>query len=127
MFVARLNGRQQGLLLTLSKQLIAVDGNVQEKETTLLATLQAQMSPGIEAAEVSQLGEDFPTQESKAALLLELLGLAHADEEYHLDEQDFITQIARQIGVGKDLLTEMEDWVMRQFALVREAEEFMES
>lgn len=126
MFVTRLNGRQQGVLLTLGKQLIAADGNIHDKETELLAALQSQMAPDIEAAAVCQLGEEFSTQESKAALLLELLGLAHADADYHLDEKDFIAKIALDIGVGKDLLADMESWVVRQFALVREAEEFME-
>lgn len=126
MFVTRLSSRQQGLLLTLGKQLIAADGNIHDKETDLLATLQAQMTPGIQAAAVHQLGEEFQTQESKAALLLELLGLAHADADYHLDEKDFIAKVALDLGVGKDLLADMESWVMRQFALVREAEEFME-
>lgn len=127
MFVTRLSSRQQGLLLTLGKKLIAADGHVHDKETELLAALQAQMVLGVEAIAAYQLDEEFQTRESKAALLLELLGLAHADAEYHLDEQGFIAEVAQNIGVDKDLLADMESWVVRQFALVREAEEFMES
>lgn len=126
MFVGRLNTRQQSLLLTLSKQLIAADGNIHDKEHALLASLQVQMAPGVEDASGLRLDEEFQSTESKVSLLLELLGLAHADQDYHLTEKDFIAKVAKAIGVDANLLADMESWVVRQLALVREAEAFME-
>lgn len=126
MFIEKLNDRQQGILLDLGKKLIAADGNIHGKETELLNVLRAQMSPSVQEAASSNLASDFQTQESKAALLLEILGLAHADEEYHLDEKSFVSSLAKEVGLDSDTLADMESWVLRQFALVREAQQFLE-
>ena len=126
MFIEKLNDRQQGILLDLGKKLIAADGNIHDKETELLNVLRAQMSPSVQETASSNLASDFQTQESKAALLLEILGLAHADEEYHLDEKSFVSGLAKEVGLDSDTLADMESWVLRQFALVREAQQFLE-
>lgn len=126
MFIEKLNDRQQGILLDLGKKLIAADGNIHDKETELLNVLRAQMSPSVQETASSNLASDFHTQESKAALLLEILGLAHADEEYHQDEKSFVSGLAKEVGLDSDTLADMESWVLRQFALVREAQQFME-
>jgi len=57
--------------------------------------------------------------------LLELLGLAHADSEYHVTEKDFISTVAIALNISDPLLADMESWVRRQFALVHEAEELI--
>lgn len=126
MFIEKLNDRQQGIFLNLGKKMIAADGNIHDKETELLSALRAQMSPNVQETASSNLASDFQTQESKAALLLEILGLAHADEEYHLDEKSFVSGLAKEVGLDSDTLADMESWVLRQFALVREAQQFLE-
>lgn len=126
MFIEKLNDRQQGILLNLGKKLIAADGNIHDKETELLNVLRAQMSPSVQETASSNLASDFQTQVSKAALLLEILGLAHADEDYHLDEKSFVSGLAKEVGLDSDTLADMESWVLRQFALVREAQQFLE-
>ncbi len=126
MFIEKLNDRQQGILLDLGKKLIAADGNIHDKETELLNVLRAQMSPSVQEIASNNLASDFQTQESKAALLLEILGLAHADEKYHLDEKSFVSGLAEEVGLDSDTLADMESWVLRQFALVREAQQFLE-
>lgn len=94
----------------------------------MLDTLQAQMQPGV--SEVNghtiDFSKAFPTKASQAAVLLELLGLAHADADYHVNEQDFISNTAQQMGVAGDALANMENWVVRQFDLMQEAQQFME-
>lgn len=125
-FIEKLNDRQQGILLDLGKKLIAADGNIHDKEAELLNVFRAQMSPSVQETASSNLAGDFQTQESKAALLLEILGLAHADEEYHLDEKSFVSGLAKEVGLDSDTLADMESWVLRQFALVREAQQFLE-
>jgi hypothetical protein len=53
--------------------------------------------------------------------------MALVDSEYHATEQTFVTTIANVLGVSEAELSDMESWVRRQFALVREAEQFMEN
>lgn len=128
MFVDKLNVKQQGVLLTLAAQLIEADGNISEHETQLLNTLRTQMSKDAApvAVSVSDLGGLFESNAPRAALLLELLGLAHADGDYHVTEKDYVSRVASSLGVSGPLLADMESWVYRQFALVREAAQFME-
>ena len=126
MFIEKLNDRQKGILLHLGKKLISADGNIHDKETELLDVLRAQMPPSVQEIASSNLASEFQTQESKAVLLLEILGLAHADEEYHLDEKSFVSGLAKEIGIDSNTLADMESWVLRQFALVREAQQFLE-
>ncbi|MCP5170228.1 MAG: hypothetical protein H6999_10805 [Hahellaceae bacterium] len=124
----RLDSKQQGVLLTIAAQLIEADGNIAAQETELLNTLRKQMSPDVSSApvSVSDLPGMFTSTSAKAAFLIELLGLAHADAEYHVTEKDFISNIATTLSVSELTLADMESWVCRQFALVREAEQFME-
>lgn len=128
MFVDRLDAKQQGALLALSAQLIEADANIAEQETQMLIALRSQMTQGITPSHVSisDLPALFPSNAARAALLLELLGLAHADAKYHVSEKDFIHSIAASLDTPAPTLADMESWVYRQFALVREAEQFME-
>jgi uncharacterized tellurite resistance protein B-like protein len=128
MFVDRLDTKQQGVLLTLAAQLIEADENIADQETQLLNTLCSQMSAEAKPVPVSngELSNLFPSNPARAALLLELLGLAHADADYHLTEKDYISNVASSLGISELVLADMESWVSRQFALVREAEQFLE-
>lgn len=128
MFIDRLDSNQQGALLSIAAQLIETDGNVSGKETALLNALCNQMAGDVKSApvSVSDLNGIFTTTPAKAALLLELLGLAHADAEYHVTEKDFISNVATTLSISELTLADMESWVCRQFALMREAEQFME-
>ena len=85
------------------------------------------MGAGVQPVDIDSLAEVFTSQQSKAALLLELIGLAHADADYHSTEQSFVAQVANKLGIAKEMLEDMEAWVVRQLALVREAEQYMES
>lgn len=115
-------------MLSVAAQLIEADGNISAQETALLNVLRNQMAADVSSTPVSisDLPGIFTTTSAKAAFLLELLGLAHADAEYHVTERDFICNIAMALSVPELTLADMESWVYRQFALVREAEQFME-
>lgn len=126
MFIARLDPTQQGVLLHLGTRLISADGNLDGREVEFLEMLRSQMVVGVQPVEIDSLADVFTSQQSKASLLLELIGLAHADAEYHSAEQSLVAQVANELGVAKEVLEDMEAWVVRQLALVREAEQFME-
>jgi hypothetical protein len=128
MFVDRLDSKQQGVLLALAKQLIAVDGFLSSEEKRLLSAIHAQMSPNVQALTVTgdEMPSTFPSISVRSSLLLELICLAHADAIYHPSEKDFISNVAHQLGVSDAALADMENWAARYFALVHEAEQFME-
>ena len=93
----------------------------------MIDTMREQMLENIEPAEYipESLSSIYNTKKEKSSLLLELLGLALADHEYHNEEKSFITKIADQLNVTADKLYEMEVWVQRQLSLSREAIFFM--
>jgi hypothetical protein len=71
----------------------------------------------------------FSSTQTKVTFLFEWLGLAHAhadaDAEYHATEKGFISNIAAALSISEVFLANMKSWVYRQFALVREGEQFM--
>ncbi len=128
MFVDRLNPMQQGALLSIATQLMEADGNVAHQETELLNALRSQMTTDFsrEHFSVNDLPEIFNSTSTKAAFLLELLGVAHADADYHASEKQFIKTVSAALSIPEARLADMESWVYKQFALVREAQQLME-
>ena len=127
MFVTNLNEKQQSILLELATNLIAADGIVDSKEQLMLSTLQAQCHPNVkpESASQTKLIDVFDSTAAKSSLLLELIGLAHADDQYHETEKNFIYEVASTFNIDNSTLEDMETWVNRQMLLVKEAQYFM--
>lgn len=129
MFIDKLNSEQQGVFLSIAAQLIEADENISSQEIALLNVFRNQMPADVKPApapvSVSDLPNIFNSTQAKVAFLLELIGLAHADAEYHVTEKDFISNVAAALSISEVVLADMQSWVVRQFALVREAEQFM--
>ena len=128
MFVSNLNKEQQGQLLSLADMMMKADGKIVEEELIIIDTIKAQCSPDVLPTKVSipDLAATFSTQPAKVSLLLELLGVAYADDDYHITEQKLIQEIASSLNISSQLLADMESWVQRQFLLIKEAKTFME-
>jgi uncharacterized tellurite resistance protein B-like protein len=127
MFVQNLNPEQQFALLKTAETLISCDGEVTEQEIEYLDFLRSQMDGLTEGDfEVASLKDLFSTQKSKVSFLLELIAIAHTDNEYHANEANLITEVANLLEVNANLLGELEDWVVKQTTLLSQAEELME-
>jgi uncharacterized membrane protein YebE (DUF533 family) len=129
MFVSNLNQIQQETLFALSKKLIAADGKIEERELALLNIIKSQCIAGISEANDSGaecLKSVYDTNASKVSLLLELIGLANADDEYGDEEKAFIKEISDALSIPQVLLDDLESWVKRQLILIKEAQIFME-
>ncbi|WP_373054443.1 TerB family tellurite resistance protein [Thioalkalivibrio sp.] len=129
MFVGNLDARQQGALLALAHEVASADDTLSKKEEEFLATLRTQMEPNVEPASIDRndLSTAFESKRVRASLLLELLGIAHADDDYHESEKKLIAEIAAALDISEFELADMEGWVERQLLLVREAAQFMEA
>ena len=129
MFVQNLNTSQQEILLSMAKQVISVDGIIDEREMNLFYVLKSQCNQDVkdeESINFEKARELFSTKASKVSLMLELIGVAHADEEYRREEQEFIKKVANSIQISENILCDLENWVKRQIILVKEANLFME-
>lgn len=107
------------------------DGNIAEEELIIIDTMKAQCSSDVLTAgkckvSIPDLATTFSTQPAKVSLLLELIGVAYADDDYHKTEKKLMQEIASSISISSLLLVDMESWVKRQFISMKEVNTFME-
>ena len=129
MFIRHLNDEQQAALYHFSKELIAADGYVDERETLLLDGIIAQCNNSADLEQkfdIKQIPEIFSEKAQKMAFLIELVGVAYADQVIEENEDNLIKNVAEALSVELSLIDELKDWVQRQMALVFEAEKFLE-
>src|SRR5438067_2175410 len=112
MFLHLLNDTQQKSFLVLAKQFIEVDRKFADEEQNLLELMYAEM------------GRGFDTRQARASVLLELIGVGHADQEFSPEESALLGKIAGAFGVSQEEVAAMDDWVQRQIALAREVDKF---
>lgn len=129
MFIENLNAKQQGILLYLADKTMRSDGNLAPEQLEMIKTLKiycgsdAEIIEGLAINEISQL---FHSNREKVSLILELLGVAFSDSQYHKKEECFITEVSIALGIESALLQDCETWVKRQLMLVKEASTLME-
>lgn len=129
MFIQHLNLEQQSALYHFSKQLIATNGHIDERETLLLETIAAQCFDNVDldkTFDLVELSTLFSENSNKMSFLIELIGVGYADQTFDEIENNFIKHIAETIGVELSRLEELKDWVKRQMDLVAEAHKFLE-
>ncbi|KMK51952.1 DNA repair protein [[Actinobacillus] muris] len=124
MFIQNLNRDQQSVLLYLAKKIAEVDGSSDELQLGMVEILLKQSEEGISEKSISadDLADVFDTERSKCSLVLELLGVAYANEDYHQSERDLVAQYATKLGISDEKLSSLEQWVEKQFALSKEVE-----
>ncbi|TOL82749.1 DNA repair protein, partial [Vibrio parahaemolyticus] len=78
------------------------------------------------AFDIKKLSAIFSEKAQKMAFLIELVGVAYADQVIEESEDNFIKSVAESLNVDLSIIEELKDWVQRQMALVLEAEKFLE-
>lgn len=124
MFIQNLDVKQQSALLYLAKQIIDADDKIDSGEAEIFTILMSQVKPSVAPTSISvtDLGTLFDSNRSKASLLLELIGVAHADGDYHIKERALIESYAEAIDVSLKKLEQLEKWVVKQLSLSLEAQ-----
>ena len=127
MFVQYLSESQQAALLHYSYEMMRADNVVKAEEHAYLDTLRSQSHPGVQATDVpiSELASLFEDRFSRIVLLLELVGMGHADETFTPHESNLVCEIAAALDIGKRDIENIRSWVQRQLLLVEEAHELM--
>lgn len=127
MFVHYLDERQQAALLHYAREVMVADSAIDPEESLQMEVLRGQVRPGVqsEAVPMEQLCDLFSDRPSRVILLMELLGMGYADEEFVAQESKMINEIAG-ILMDTDVLQIIESWVRRQLSLLKEAQELME-
>ena len=124
MFLENLEPREKRAFLALAHKVVHADGVLAEREARILATLSdAIREPALEGT-LEELAAVFQSRRSRVSALLELMGIGYADGEYHVAEIESVAEIARALGFSDDELVGLENWVVRQVALIEEAAGF---
>jgi len=129
MFIENLNSKQQGALLYLADKTMRADGVLAPEQIEMIETLKIYCGSDaekIENIEMNEISDLFHNNKEKVSLILELLGVAFSDSEYHEKEEEFIIEVSTSLGLEKTLLEDCETWVKRQLMLVKEATILME-
>lgn len=128
MFLSQLTPPQQESFLQLAAHLVAVDGVITPEEQNMLAQLAVGAEDWVPqtALPVASLVLAFDSSRSRAAALLELIGLAYADTVYAEEERAFIDDLARRMEISPARVSLMESWVIRQLALAEEGHALLE-
>jgi hypothetical protein len=128
MFLNHLSPTEKKAFLTLAKEFILVDGVLSPEESDFVTIMKAEMSieDGYPEGEKSrkELFEVFTSKKSQIAAVIEMQGLGYANMEYHIQEKAFIKEMADSFGLSERELDRIDDWVVRQVALLYEANEF---
>lgn len=127
MFVQNLNASQQSALLYLAHEVAKADGDLHELQMGLLQIIKDQSEAGITEQEISleMLPQVFDDNRVKGSLLLELLGVAHSNNDYDIREKELIEQYAEALDISKSKLEKLEAWVEKQLALMEEIEQLL--
>ncbi|WP_147207680.1 TerB family tellurite resistance protein, partial [Pseudoalteromonas nigrifaciens] len=123
------NKAQQEVLLKLASDLMISDGVIDQSEKELINFVKSQCTEGVSELEnfnLSEIRDVFGSKKAKVSMLLELIGLAHADGYYGKEEKVFINEIASVLNINEANLNELENWVRRQLDLVNDSVMFME-
>lgn len=129
MFLSVLSTPQREVFFSLASSLIAADGDVDPRERAALALLAQEAGQTLtqpEAAPWGELRAQLDTPQSRSAVLIELLGLAHADMQFCSAERHFIDGVAAALGVSEEQLAVLESWVVRQLSLAAEGRALLE-
>ena len=130
MFLNNLSENEKKAFLTLAKEFILVDGVLSPEEEDFIKIMKAEMGieQGYPDGEKSrqELFKMFKSKKAQVSALIEMEGLGYANMEYHVQEKAFIHEMAESFGVEEDVLDAIDEWVVRQVALLYEANEFWE-
>lgn len=130
MFLHLLNDKEKGGFLSLAHKLVWADGEFASEEQLFLDAMKREMGlPSDEEAKDADptvASGNFGSKKSRVAAMLELIGLAHADNEYHPDEVALLKTVNAAFDFSETQFAAMENWVLRQLTLTREADAMMQ-
>jgi uncharacterized tellurite resistance protein B-like protein len=126
MFLSELTEQQKIAFHNIAVDLIYSDEILDINEAQLIAKLEKEMDlSGKEIPKNKDL-QLFDTKKSKAVVMLELLMIAHSDEDFNSEENSYIKKIADFLEISSMDFTEMKWWAKKKADLDKEASRFFQ-
>ena len=124
MFLADLSGQQKISFHNIAMDLIYSDEILDINEAHLMAKLEREMGLANKNIPKNKDLQAFDTRKSKAIVILELLMIAYSDEDFNVDESNYIKKIADFLEINSMDFTEMKWWAKKKSELDKEASKF---
>ena len=124
MFLADLSGQQKISFHNIAMDLIYSDEILDINEAHLMAKLEREMGLANKNIPKNKDLQAFDTRKSKAIVILELLMIAYSDEDFNVDESNYIKKIADFLEINSMDFTEMKWWAKKKSELDKEALKF---
>ncbi|MCB9641133.1 MAG: hypothetical protein H6727_19705 [Myxococcales bacterium] len=128
MFLHYLNEREREAFLLLARDFVEVDGAYTQDEMNMMESFARELGVATkeipsrpDPSERESLFRIFSSRTARSTVLLELLALAYADQNFCEKERSFLEAGAKIFDLEEEELRLMEDWVVRQLALYNEA------
>ncbi len=125
MFLRQLSDDERAAFDTLAHRLVASDGGLARQEEELLSQIRFELGFSqerpVDDRDVDALAEVFAEARSRRIVLLELLGIAHVDHEFHAAEGELVRRLAKKFSVSETELLTLENWTLRMMSMVSEA------
>lgn len=129
MFLPYFNVEQKRAFWKLANDIVMVDGVLHESEKELLDNYKSEL--GIEIKnldyELHPINKTFTTKMESHILLLELLGLSVADDDFDSSEKTFINNIIEELGISHEKTSQMLSWLKKQNELYIEIHNILEN
>jgi hypothetical protein len=115
MFLKDLDDKEKKAFLYLAKKLVLIDNKLMASELSLLKNLSEEMGilvkDALEIDYINELNEIYKTKRSKMYILMELISLGYADNDFCVRENEFISGIANVLAISDKVLLTLEKWV----------------
>jgi hypothetical protein len=116
-------------ILAIAMKIVGADRHLDPKERQTIEGMRYEMGLFIEtdipSGSIEELAQPFDSRQSQVILILEAIGLAYVDEEFHGEEQKILRALALIFGFSEEEANAMENWVLRFRELHKEAEDML--
>jgi uncharacterized tellurite resistance protein B-like protein len=128
MFLRDLNEHQQKLFLGVARELIEADNEISDQESAMIASLSAEMGQQelIRNPSDEVLQQFFPDQNSRVAVMLELVALSGCDDKISEEENAIIQRLQKLFDISDEQIESYKNWVKKLYATYGEAAKFFE-
>ena len=130
MFLSELTEPQKTAFHNIAMGLIYSDDILDINEANLMANLIREMGLSSKIISKKQNPEEvlevFDTKKSKTIVILELLILGNSDDDFNIDENNYIQKIADSLGINSLEFSDMKWWAKKKADLDKEVLKFFE-
>ncbi len=124
MFLSEFTEQQKITFHNIAMDLIYSDEILDINEAQLMTKLEKEMGLSNKDIPKNKDLQLFDTKKSKAIVILELLMIAHSDEDLNIDENSYIKKIADYLEISSMDFTEMKWWAKKKAELDKEVLKF---